>query len=303
MSFKMKIVRTLVKKMSGGMFASDDIDVAGLRARLAKAYAQHTVEDGVTMEVRALGGVETAFFTPDRLASDDVIYYVHGGGLVTGDCRTAGPYASELALATGRVVVSCSYRLAPEDPYPAGLDDSFAVYEALVSQNPGAGVALIGESGGAYLSALVAMKAREAGLRMPSCLVLNSLVADMSETVVRVHTRKEITVTPVGLAALARMYAPGCDLTDPMISPIFAELAGLPPMRLVCDPGELLAADTHAFAAKARTAGIHVEVEEYPGTFHAFTTTGKNTPESKREIELSAAFMVRYLEAERVVAG
>jgi len=292
MSLKMKFVRFIVKRMSKGMFNAGQMDVKLIRQKLEKAYAGHSVEKGVTVKYESFNGIEVAVFSPDFPTSDNIVYYVHGGGLVTGDRSTAGPYSSELALATGCRVVSCSYRLAPEYPFPAGFDDSFSVYKYLLENNPDSKISLIGESGGAYLSLVLALKARDEQIRLPSSVVINSIVADMSGKIERADIREETTVTVSGLKQLADMYAPGQDLKNPYISPIYADFKGLPPLKVVYDKGELLAIDSKLVAEKAKQASVPVEVTEYKGCFHAFTTTGKNTPESKAELIASSKFMV-----------
>jgi len=292
MSLKMKFVRFIVKKMSKGMFNAGQMDVKLIREKLEKAYAQHTVEKGVSVKLETFKGVEVAVFSPDRLTSENIVYYIHGGGLVTGDRSTAGPYSSELALATGCRIVSCSYRLAPEYPFPAGFDDSYSVYKYLVENNPSSKISLIGESGGAYLSLVVALRARDEKIKVPSSVVINSIVADMSGKIERADTREETTVTVGGLKQLADMYAPDQELKNPYISPIYADLKGLPPLKIVYDKGELLAVDSKLVAEKAKQAGVSVEVTEYKGCFHAFTTTGKNTPESRDELKASAKFIL-----------
>jgi epsilon-lactone hydrolase len=297
-SFKMIFVRFLVKHMSKGMFNAGQLNVKAIRYKLAKAYAGHKVEKGVTVQLDTFNGIEVAVFTPERLASENIVYYIHGGGLVTGDRNTAGPYSSQLALETGCKVVSCSYRLAPEYPFPAGFDDSYAVYKYLIEKNPGSKVSLIGESGGAYLSLVVALRARDEKIRIPSSVVLNSVVADMSGLIKRIDTREETTVTVSGLSQLTEMYAPDQDPKNPYLSPIYADYRGLPPMKIVYDKGELLAADSKSVAERAREAGVTVDITEYHGCFHAFTTTGKDTPESKRELSASSEFMVNSFETE-----
>ena len=276
------------------MFSSGTIDVDKCRAVLKKAYNGHLVEKGVKMELTTLGGVETAIFTPEHCTDKNIVYYAHGGGLVTGDRLTAGPYASQLALETGCRVVSCSYRLAPEDPFPAGLDDTFAVYKALRDQNPKSKICVIGESGGAYLTLALALKAKQEDAPLPDGLVMNSVVADMSgQKVIRHDSPRETTVSVRGMEALQKLYAPDCDLTNPLISCIYADFKGLPPMRVVYDRDECLAVDSKAVIQKAKAAGVLVESEEYTGCFHAFTTTGKDTPESALDLKRSAAFMKR----------
>lgn len=287
----MKIVRFIVKQMSKGLFNAEQIDVKKLRDKLEKAYAKHKVEKGVTLQLDTLRGVEVAVFTPEKLRSKNIVYYVHGGGLITGDRSTAGPYSSQLALETGCKVISCSYRLAPEDPFPAGLDDSYAVYEYLVNEYPDSKISLIGESGGAYLSLVIALRARDEKIKTPSSVVINSIVADFSGIIKRVDSSSETTVTSAGLYQLGKMYAPDQDLKNPYISPINADFKGLPPLRIVYDKGELLAIDSKLVAEKAIKAGVSADLVEYKGCFHGFSTVGKDTPESKQELVAASKFM------------
>lgn len=157
MSLKMKFVRFIVRKMSRGMFNAEKLDVQLIRLKLEKAYSGHKVEKEVAVKYETYNDVEVAVFSPDNLTSDNIVYYVHGGGLVTGDRYTAGAYSSQLALEIACRVVSCSYRLAPENPFSVGFDYSCAVYKYLLENNSKSKISLIGESGGAYLSLVVAI--------------------------------------------------------------------------------------------------------------------------------------------------
>lgn len=299
MSVKMKFVRFMVKKMSDGMFDSNQIDVEKIRGVLKKAYSGQKNEKGVHIDLDSYEGVDVAIFTPDNLNSRNIVYYVHGGGLVTGDRFTAGPYSSQLALATRCKVIACSYRLAPEDPFPAGLDDSYTVYKHLIKSNPNCKVSLIGESGGAYLALVLALRARDEKIQLPSSVIVNSIVADMSGQIQRFDSREETTVSVAGLAQLAKMYAPNQDLKNPYISPIRADYIGLPSLKIIYDKGEVLAIDSKLVAEKAKKAGVLVEVTEYKGCFHAFTTTGKDTPESNNELFASTKFILNSFDKDK----
>lgn len=293
MSIRMKLIRAMVKRMSGDMFSAGEINVEVLRSRLAKAYKDTHVAKGVRIERGRRGDIDVSIAVPLNAVSGGMIFYIHGGGLITGDRDTACPYASELALATGYRVMSCTYRLAPEHRFPAAIEDCLAVYKTLLAD--GLNVALIGESGGAYLSLALSIKLRDEGLKLPAAIVLNSVVADMSGRIKRTDSPQEITLSNAGLNSLATMYALPHELTNPLVSPILADYTGLPPMRIIYDEGELLAADSLMVAEKARAAGVYVETQKYSGCFHAFTTTGNGTPESKKELAASAAFMVKRL--------
>ncbi len=296
MSQQMDFVREMVRKMSAGMLNTGDLDVEKCRRVLGQSYANGQAVPGVTIEKTVFDGVEVSCFVPEQKTSENIIYYVHGGGLITGDRTTAEPYASELALHSGCMTIACSYRLAPEDPFPAGFDDSYQVYKYLLEHYPESKVSLIGDSGGAYLSLAMAIRARDEGIRQPSAVVLNSVVADMSGAILRHNTEEETTVSVEGLEALKEIYAAAEDLTNPYVSPILADYHGLSPLRVIYDEGEVLAVDSLEVAKKAKEAGCEVEVQSYNGCFHAFTTTGSGTPESAEEMKESIRFMKEHME-------
>ena len=297
MSAQMDALRTVIRKMSEKMFRAKEINVQKIREVLGKSYAQQALEAGVTQELGNYGDVPVAVFTPAQQTCDHWIYYVHGGGLVTGDRLTAGPYASQLALASGCRVLTCSYRLAPEHPYPAGLEDAYTVYQQLGANHPASKISLIGESGGAYLALAIALKVRDAGAPLPASLVLNSVVADLSGKIHRENTAEETTVSVEGLAQLARLYAPEADWCRPAVSPVYGDFRKLPPLRIVYDRDEVLAVDSQIIAQKAKAAGVQTQTAEYVGCFHGFATTGWGTPESSQELEKSVRFMMDSFQA------
>lgn len=139
---------------------------------------------------------------------------------------------------------------------------------------------------------LALLRARDEGIKLPSSVIINSIVADMSGKIQRVDTKEETTVTVGGLKQLTEMYAPTVDLKNPYISPIYANFAGLPPCVSYMIKGEVLAIDSQLVADKAKNAGVQVELVAYSGCFHAFTTLGKDSPESRRELIESSRFIL-----------
>lgn len=298
MSLMMKLVRHMVKNNTAGMFDQPEIDVAAVRAKLAEMLRKNDKnnkpEKSVDVSFEEVEGIAISLCTPHDWDGRRVLYYVHGGGLITGDHAFAVPYASQLARWTHCQVVSVNYRLAPEHPFPAGLDDSFLIYKRLIQRSE---VALIGESGGAYLCFAIALRCKAEGVKLPRSIVVNSIPADFSgKAIERRNLPTETTVTVEGLAALNRLYAPGQDELNPLINVIYGDYAGFPPVRVVYDDGEVLRPDSTAIIDKLLRAGVAVERGQYSGTFHAFTTVGKVVKESRDELNKSAAFIVRHFE-------
>ena len=156
---------------------------------------------------------------------------------------------------------------------------------------------LLGESGGAYLSIVTALQARDKGLPRPAGIVPYSPPIDFSGSIDRMHPQNEdFTVTPDALEQLARMYCPQeAQRKDPYVSPLYADYRGMPPMLLAWDEHESLAVDSQLLRDKALAAGVEVEAKSYPHCFHAFATTGRGTPESSQVLDDTIAFIGRHL--------
>ena len=287
------------KMMAQGLTPQFDgsIDPAVLRSVVQSAQERMSTEPGVRFESCELGGVEAELSVPGDMREDAVIIYIHGGGLICGNAQTSRGYASMLAGETRIPVYSFSYRLAPEYPYPAGANDCFAVYQAVLEKHPGLPVFLIGESGGAYLSIITALRARDRGLSIPAGIIPYSPPIDFSGAINRDFPgNKDFTVSPNGLDSLTNFYCK--DRTQvflPDISPYYADYTGMPPMLLAWDESESLAPDSEILRDKARAAGVEVQAKSYPDCFHAFATTGRGTPESAEVLADTVAFINAHI--------
>lgn len=203
-----------------------------------------------------------------------------------------------LAVESELPVYTFSYRLAPEDPFPAGVDDCFEAYKIIEAENPDKPIFLIGESGGAYLSIVTAMKARDEGVRMPAAVIPYSPVIDQSGTLERNRPDcDDFTVTAEGLVWLADLYVPDVsERTNIYASPYFDDMHDMPPMLLAWNTTETLAVDSEIMVEKLEAQGIEYQAKDYPGCFHAFATAGTGTPESNEILENTIAFMNAHIE-------
>lgn len=289
---------TMQKMMAAGMVArfNGDIDPEQLRRVIEMAQAHMPIEPGVTIEPMELGGIEAECSIPENPRQDGIILYIHGGGLICGNARTSRGYASMLAAETSMPVYALSYRLAPEHKCPAAIEDTLAVYKAVTEKHPGLPVFLIGESGGAYLSITTTLLAREQGLTMPAGVILNSPPIEFSGHLDRNHPKnKDFTVSPDGLDSLARMYyADESQYTDPIATPYYADYRGFAPTYLVWDESESLAVDAEFLRDKLTAAGVELIAESYPDCFHAFSTSGRGTPESAEVLKKTVDFIHRH---------
>lgn len=282
---KMMMEKGFAPKFDGSM------DAIHLRGIVQAAQERMQNEPDVTFIPKTYAGIEAEISMPQEAKDDYIILYIHGGGLICGNAFSSRGYASMLAGETKRPVISFSYRLAPEHPFPAAVDDCFAVYQAVIAQYPDKPVYLIGESGGAYLSIVTAMKARDNGIKLPTALVPYSPPIDFSGEIDRhFDGNEDFTVTPEGLMELGELYVDLENKGNIYAEPYYDDFHGLPPMFLAWDENESLAVGSNIIVQRLKQNGIEVEYYSYPHCFHAFAATGRGTPESYEILKNTVKF-------------
>jgi epsilon-lactone hydrolase len=248
-------------------------DVASVRAAFNALTAQAPVPADVQQKPVEIGGVDGIEVTIAGNESERVILYFHSGVYVIGSAAATVPLVGDLVRRTGVNAITLDYRLAPEHPYPAALEDARAAYEGLLEQGTDPGqIVLAGESAGGGLAVATLLASREAGLPMPSCAFLMSPYADLTlsgETLVERQSLDPI-LTLEGLRVRAPEYVAGADAADPLISPIFGDLSGLPPLLIQVGSHEILLSDALRLAGRAATADVAVTLDVTPGVPHVF---------------------------------
>lgn len=181
------LVATMKKMMTRGLMPAfgKDINPEVLRATIETAQKNMPLQPGVSYKALCLGGVECELCTPEGAGNGGIIFYIHGGGLICGNAFTSRGYAGVIGSQAKLPVYTVSYRLAPQHPFPAAVQDCLAVYKEILLRHKGLPIFLIGESGGGYLSLTTALKCKEQGLQMPAGIIPYSPVADMSGTLDR----------------------------------------------------------------------------------------------------------------------
>ena len=250
-----------------------EADVPTLRAAFNELMARVPVAGDVDQKPTTIGGVGAVEVTIQGTDAANVILYFHGGVYVIGSAATSVPLVGDLARRTGAKAFTLDYRLAPEHPYPAAVEDAQAAYEGLLGQgiDPGQ-IALAGESAGGGLAVATLLALRDAGTPLPSCAFLMSPYADLTlsgETILEKQAVDPI-LTPDGLRLRVPDYVAGADASDPQISPVFGDLSGLPPLLIQVGSHEILLSDALRLAARAATADVPVTLEVTPGVPHVF---------------------------------
>jgi epsilon-lactone hydrolase len=248
-------------------------DVAEQRVIFEEMMAAILVPADVTTSSGSLGGipvvnVEVAGADPER-----IIFYLHGGAYAIGTAASSVGLASDLARRAGTRLVTVDYRLAPQHPQPAAIEDAVAAYRGLLDSSASAStIAVAGESAGAGLAAALLLALKHAGLPQPTAAVLMSPWADLTLSGDSISGKAALdpALTPEGLARRAADYLGNSDPAAELVSPIFADLTGLPPLLIQAGSHEILLDDATRLATHAAAADVAVTLEATPGVPHVF---------------------------------
>ncbi|MBN1262715.1 MAG: alpha/beta hydrolase [Anaerolineae bacterium] len=270
--------------------------VAEQRARQARATRYVRLPPTLRRRPVDAAGVPAVWFEPDNAATS-VLLYLHGGAYVMGSSDVYRDLLARLVNATQLPALALDYRLAPEDPYPAALEDAVAGYRWLLAQDIPAGRILIaGDSAGGGLALATLVALRETGAPLPAGAICLSPWTDLALTgdSLRSQARVDPILTPRSLAQYAQYYAGDHDRTAPLISPLYAEFTGLPPLLIQVGTAEILLDDARRCADKARAAGVDVTLAVWEGMCHVFQMFAF-LPETKEALGQIAAFTAQRL--------
>jgi acetyl esterase/lipase len=276
----------------GGLDTSADVPT--LRAAFSELMARVPVAPDVQQSPVEIGGVAGVEVTVQGNEAENVILYFHGGVYVIGYAAATVPLVGDLVRRTGTKAITLEYRLAPEHPYPAAVEDARAAYVGLLAQGIAPGqIALAGESAGGGLAVALLLALREAGVPLPSCAYLMSPYADLTLSGETLTAKQEVDplLTPEGLRARVPDYAGGADAADPLISPIFGELRDLPPLLIQVGSHEVLLSDALRLASRAAISDVPVTLEVTPGVPHVFQAYAALLDEAGAALDRAAGFV------------
>lgn len=277
-------------------------DLAEQRPLLEQLMTSHPLPDGVTTRAGSLGGVDVVEVVPETVSEtttgSGVVLYFHGGAYALGSAAAGAGLTAELAARTGMRGVSVEYRLAPEDPYPAALDDAVAAYRGLLATGTRpADVVIAGESAGGGLALALLMAIRDHGLPHPAAGVVLSPWADLTCSGDSILSRADLdpALTEKGLRVRAADYAGQTDPRDPAISPLFGRFDGLPPLLVQAGTHEILLDDALRVAARAAAADVAVTLEVTPQVPHVFQGFAGALDEADIALDSAAGFIRAHL--------
>jgi epsilon-lactone hydrolase len=292
--FKDTIRKFRAQLEAGGVTGPPDLGM--LREADATTGDATAPPEGVTFTPGTVGGVPGVWVEPDGADLGRTILYLHGGGYVVGSSETHSKMVGHLAKAAGVRAFVADYRLAPEHPHPAALDDALAAYRALLADGTDPNrLVVAGDSAGGGLMVALLVAARDAGLPQPAGAIGFSPWVDLAGTGETMQTRADVDLmVTVELAEMmAAHYLAGADPRTPTASPLFADLHGLAPMCIQVGDEEVLLADSTRLADRLRAAGGEVELEVFPEMQHVFQIAAGVLPESDDALAKAGAFVVR----------
>jgi monoterpene epsilon-lactone hydrolase len=244
------------------------------RATFAPAGRLHPVPDDVLVTEVTPGGVPAHWLAAPGADAGRVLLFLHGGGFELGSLRSDGELAARLGRASGMRVLFPEYRLAPEHPFPAAIDDVLAVWRWLRTDQglSARSMAVVGDSAGGGLAVALLVALRDAGEALPAAAVLMSPTVDLTSSGASMTERvdQDPFSTPALLRQLASDYLAGADPKTPLASPLFASLAGLPPLLVQVGTADLLLSDSERLVAAAAEAGVNVTLEVGEGLPHVY---------------------------------
>ncbi|HVC43296.1 MAG TPA: alpha/beta hydrolase [Candidatus Binataceae bacterium] len=248
----------------------------------------------IKCEKVSAGGVEAEWIAAPNASADRAVLYLHGGGYVIGSINTHRDLMGRISRASGARVLGLNYRLAPEHPFPAAVDDSVAAYRWMLAQGlKPKRIAVAGDSAGGGLTVAALVAIREAKLQMPGAGVCLSPWIDL-EGIGGTMTSKA-AVDPVvqkeGLLGMAAAYLAGQNPRTPLAAPLYADLKGLPPLLIQVGEAETLLDDSNRLAANAKAADVQATLEVWPEMIHVWQLFAAFLPEGQQAVEVIGKFV------------
>ena len=245
---------------------------------------------GARFSADTIAGISGEWARSDKPGIGTLLY-LHGGGYFACSPKTHRSITGAYAI-RGFDVFSPDYRLAPEHPFPAAIDDALAVYRAMLATVPEGQFAIGGDSAGGGLTLATLLAAKSAGLPMPACALLFSTWTDLTGTSpsVKSNEKRDSMLYGPKLVEAGQIYLNGADAKNPLASPLFGDLKGLPPLLIQVGTPEILLDDSTRLAAQARAAGVPVEISLWDNLPHVWQVSQVFMPEARQALDQAVAF-------------
>ncbi len=278
-SFKSKMINFLLRNRNllNGKFKKEVFDmntsIQDFRDKAEKGASKFTkIPEGVTIKEQVIDGIRSEWLIPDAANPEKVIMYVHGGGYVSGSCNDHRGLIAKFSKYTGIQNLLYEYRLAPEHPFPAALDDSVKVYKWLLIEGyKPENIIIAGESAGGGLCLAILLALKEQSIPMPVAAVAISPWTDLTCSSDSYRTRNKKSLAPLySWTVFSNHYVGNDKHNNPLISPLFGDLAGLPPIFINSGESDELFEDGEKFYLKAKEAGVDIQFRAGKNMVHCY---------------------------------
>jgi len=290
-----RMVQEVLPRLQGGPGA----DIGDLRRAFEELTADFELPPGLLREATQVGGVPGEWLRTPESREEHILLYLHGGGYAIGSLATYRELVSRLAKATRMRALSLNYRLAPEHPFPAAVQDATAAYRALIAGGAmPEHIAVAGDSAGGGLTLALLLALRDAGEPLPAAAVCLSPWTDLECTGASADSADDPLLSKEGVVAMGQLYAGG-DLRNPLAAPLHGDLRGLPPLLILAGTREVLLDDATRFAERARAAGVEAELDVREGLTHVWPLFGPCLPESRETVAQISRFLENRLQSRK----
>jgi acetyl esterase/lipase len=289
-SLQSRIIRIILNVRK--RFINWEAPVGDFRAMVNRSARFVKLPRDVAITTTAAAGVACEWLIPPAASPRSTILYLHGGGWTLGWTDLHRRMVGHLSRAAGCRALAVDYRLAPEYPFPAALDDCLTAYHWLLKEGTSpADIVIAGDSAGGNLTLSTLLSLRDGREPLPAAAVCISPMTDFEGSGETFRTNKDPVVTAEFALAMCHYYADGNDLRSPLLSPLYGDLHGLPPLLLHAGGDEILLSDATRLADKARASGVAVRLSIWPGMWHVWHLLAPALPEASQAIEAIGVFV------------
>ena len=292
-SLQAKIVRAVTSAYFA-LIDPETVDIGKARTRLNILGSLVPTARRVVVEKTEVCGLRAEWLTPEKSLKNKVLLYLHGGAYVLGSCASHRHLVSYLARAGEIEALVPEYRLAPEHKFPAAIQDAVAVYEYLLSDGyAGKDIIIAGDSAGGGLSVATLLALRDKGAEMPAAAVLMSPWLDLSASGESHRTRDSADpwFNATDIPVVARYYCEKDQVRDPLVSPVYADMSGMPPIHIQVGDDEILLSDATRLVENAHQAGGKADIDVWHEMWHVFQAFLLVMPESREAIDRLGAYI------------
>jgi monoterpene epsilon-lactone hydrolase len=271
----------------------DSTSIPDFRRQCEAGARRMKLPDGIEVSPVTIEGVtgiqnrQAEWLIPCGAPRDKVVLYLVGGGYVSGSCTDHRAMVAKITKGSGVTTLLFDHRLAPEDPFPAALEDAVTAYRWLLAQGISpANIMIVGDSAGGGLCLATLLALRDQGIPLPAAAVSLSPWTDLALTGESYRTKLKASIDPPGMSIVcSKYYVEGNDPRLPWISPLYGDLRGLPPIFICVGTNETMLDDSTRFAEKAQAAGVDVTLRVWEGMVHCFPLMAPLFPEATQALD------------------